>query len=209
MVYDGAVSRTKRFLWVGNSACLDFVNTQVVRNGALVDLLGGFDDLVTWLVEAGIVKSRQAKEILDAFQGSAEATKTFARALEFRATLRRMVERMADGKGVPMAAVEQINELLGGQVGRSEMKRVRGGFEKHFRADFREPAHLLWPLAESACDLLVYRDPSLVRKCENGACVLFFYDTSKNHSRRWCSMSACGNRMKVAAYYRRMREEAT
>lgn len=30
------------------------------------------------------------------------------------------------------------------------------------------------------------------------ACILFFYDTTKNYSRRWCSMSACGNRMKVA-----------
>jgi predicted RNA-binding Zn ribbon-like protein len=55
-------------------------------------------------------------------------------------------------------------------------------------------------------DLLCYADPSLVKKCENAACVLFFYDTTKNHSRRWCSMRVCGNRMKVAAHYQRLRK---
>jgi hypothetical protein len=55
-------------------------------------------------------------------------------------------------------------------------------------------------------DLLCYADPSLVKKCEDAACVLFFYDTTKNHSRRWCSMSVCRNRMKVAAHYQRLRK---
>ncbi len=81
---------------------------------------------------------------------------------------------------------------------------MSGGFEKRFRAEFREPAQLLWPVAESACDLLCYADLTLVKKCENPICVLFFYDTTKNHSRRWCSMSVCGNRMKVAAHYQRL-----
>jgi predicted RNA-binding Zn ribbon-like protein len=35
--------------------------------------------------------------------------------------------------------------------------------------------------------------------------VLFFYDTTKNHARHWCSMTICGNRSKVAAHYRRLR----
>jgi predicted RNA-binding Zn ribbon-like protein len=35
---------------------------------------------------------------------------------------------------------------------------------------------------------------------------LQFYDASKNHSRRWCSMNACGNRMKAALHYRRSRK---
>ena len=54
--------------------------------------------------------------------------------------------------------------------------------------------------------VLCYADLALVKKCENPVCVLFFYDTSKNHSRRWCSMSVCGNRMKVAAHYQRLRK---
>jgi len=36
------------------------------------------------------------------------------------------------------------------------------------------------PVAESAMDLLCDGDPTLVRKCENPACVLYFYDATKN-----------------------------
>jgi predicted RNA-binding Zn ribbon-like protein len=32
---------------------------------------------------------------------------------------------------------------------------------------------------------------------------LYFYDTTKNHTRRWCSMTGCGNRAKAAAFYER------
>ena len=51
-------------------------------------------------------------------------------------------------------------------------------------------------------------DLSLVKACQNPQCVLFFYDTTKNHARRWCSMAACGNRAKVAAHYQRARRPA-
>lgn len=63
-------------------------------------------------------------------------------------------------------------------------------------------------LAEAAARLLTEKDLTLVRRCENPACVLHFYDTSRNHRRRWCSMDICGNRMKVAAHYRRQTGEA-
>jgi predicted RNA-binding Zn ribbon-like protein len=63
---------------------------------------------------------------------------------------------------------------------------------------------LIVPIAEAAADLLCHGDLSLVKKCGNPRCILFFYDTTKNHARRWCSMAGCGNRMKAAAHYRRL-----
>ena len=129
----------------------------------------------------------------------------FEQALAFRANLHQMIERIVGQKAMPQAVIGEINELLRHGVGYAEIKRTKGGSEKYFKADFQKPIDLLWPVAESACDLLCYGDLSLVKKCENAACVLFFYDTTKNHSRRWCSMSACGDRMKVAAHYRRLR----
>jgi predicted RNA-binding Zn ribbon-like protein len=32
---------------------------------------------------------------------------------------------------------------------------------------------------------------------------MFFLDTSRNRTRTWCDMAACGNRAKAAAYYQR------
>jgi predicted RNA-binding Zn ribbon-like protein len=42
-----------------------------------------------------------------------------------------------------------------------------------------------------------------VRECEG--CPVHFLDVSKKGSRRWCSMSLCGNKVKVAAYQQRRR----
>lgn len=198
-----------KFYFIGNYPCLDFINTEAAAEGRPVNLLTGFDDLISWLVETKGLEARQAEEIVAAWGGKPEAEKALARALEFRAVLRHMAERLVKGKAVPTAAIASINDLLNKQVSYAELRRTRGGFKKHIHAHFTEPGHLLLPIAESACDLLCYGDFSRIKKCENGACVLFFYDTTKNHSRRWCSMSACGNRMKVAAYYRRLRGAST
>lgn len=195
----------KEFILIGNHLCLDLVNTQIVQGGRPVDLLESFDDLVAWLMQTRVIDTNQASEIVSNWSNDRKAEKTFERAREFREILRRTVERIVEGQAVPQAAVAQINELLQHHVGHGELRRVNGGFEKHFRVDFGEPIHLLWPVAESACDLLAYGNPSFIKKCENAACVLFFYDLTKNHSRRWCRMSACGNRMKAAAHYRRLR----
>jgi predicted RNA-binding Zn ribbon-like protein len=201
-------SLDKKFFLIGNHLCLDFINTQVVQNGRSVDLLNDFSDFMSWLVQAKVLDAARAKDRMGTWGGTREVERTFARAQDFRGIVRHMVERIVANKPVPQAAIVQINELLRNQAGHGELARARGGFEKRFQLDFKEPIHLLVPVAESACDLLAYGDLSLIRKCENPACVLFFYDTTKNHGRRWCSMSACGNRMKVAAHYRRLRTSA-
>ncbi|WP_329432103.1 ABATE domain-containing protein [Streptomyces sp. NBC_01280] len=61
-------------------------------------------------------------------------------------------------------------------------------------------------LAESAADLLT--DPGIgkVRQCEAEDCVLLFL--SAHPRRRWCSAARCGNRARVARYYRRHKPNA-
>ena len=41
------------------------------------------------------------------------------------------------------------------------------------------------------------------RLCADPTCTTVFYDRSKNHSARWCSMQTCGNRNKVRAFRER------
>jgi predicted RNA-binding Zn ribbon-like protein len=199
----------KNFYFIGNYLCLDFINTQIVEGGQPVDLLGSFDDLVSWLVQAQVLDETKAEEIIRDWGDKPETESVFEHVLDFRANLRQTMERIVMGKPVSQSVIIQINELLHHKVGYAEIKRTNRGFAKHLQFDFKEPIDLLWPVADSACDILCYADLSLIKKCENKACVLFFYDTTKNHSRRWCSMSACGNRMKVAAHYRRLRRPNT
>jgi predicted RNA-binding Zn ribbon-like protein len=44
-----------------------------------------------------------------------------------------------------------------------------------------------------------------LKLCASETCRAVFYDRSKNHSGRWCSMSTCGNRAKVRAWRERRR----
>ena len=80
-------------------------------------------------------------------------------------------------------------------------------YSRKSRMLFRKPLDLLSPIAASAVDFLTTHDLKLVKKCENPACVLRFYDNSKNGTRRWCSPKTCGNRMKVAAYLERQKQQ--
>ena len=42
-----------------------------------------------------------------------------------------------------------------------------------------------------------------IRECASADCTWLFVDESRNHSRRWCEMRACGNRMKARRHYQR------
>lgn len=184
---------------------MDFINTQIIQGGQFVELLENFTDLVEWLVAIRVLDVVQAEEAIRRWSNTSEGRHVFERALAFRAVLREMVKQIVAGKPVSPMMVEEINQLLRYRIHYSELILEKEGFRTHLSAEFDEAIHLLTPIAEAASDLLCHADFSLIRKCENPDCILYFYDTSKNHVRRWCRMSLCGNRMKVAAYYRRHR----
>jgi predicted RNA-binding Zn ribbon-like protein len=198
----------EEFLFVGNYAWLDFVNTEVMGGGERVDLLRDFSDLVRWLRTAGFLTDEQEARALARWNDRPAGERALAAAREFRAVLRRLAERLAAGGRVQQAAIEAINAFLHHRVGYSRISVSGDAIERTALWEFDEPAHLLAPVADSAADLLVSGDRSFVRKCKNPACILFFCDTTKNHARSWCRMSACGNRTKVAAHYRRRRDSA-
>ncbi len=182
------------FFFIGQRLCLDFVNTEAVVDGQRGDLLTGFPDLLAWLTQAKVLEPAQAKKVLNR-RGEA----VFRRALDLRARLREMAA------GRPSSALDAINVLLRQSYGYEQVARTRTGFRRQFHLRVDDPLHLLVPIAEDASDLLCDGDLSLVKKCKNPACILYFYDTTKSHTRRWCSMASCGNRAKVTAHYRRHR----
>ncbi|MGH1561015.1 CGNR zinc finger domain-containing protein [Caulobacter segnis] len=59
---------------------------------------------------------------------------------------------------------------------------------------------LLASVAREAVLLLGGPDSAHIRRCQGPTCAILFLDTSRKGDRRWCSMSACGNRAKVAAF---------
>lgn len=195
--------RAARFALIGNHRCLDFVNTEGMDRGQRVDVLAEFSDLVAWLSVAGFLSLAEADESIRRWSGTPAGEHALDEARALRAGLRQMLERMTRGRPIAASILARINALLAWPIGHGELVRTRKGFVRRPRIGVRAPVDLLAPVAEAAADLLCHADLSLVRKCENPLCLRYFYDLSKNHARRWCSMSVCGNRAKIAAYRQR------
>ncbi len=134
-------------------------------------------------------------------------------------------EKEPDGEGEAMGAREHampltmakavtaINTILRADVRYDQLSlahppahgAVGARFERHARRTDFAPLRLLAPLADSASEMLCEGDASRVHRCGNPKCVLYFYDTTRNRRRRFCTPEGCGNRVKAAARYRRSR----
>lgn len=114
-----------------------------------------------------------------------------------------MVEGLEKGEKVKPQTLDAINEILRVQSGYTEIAPTNEGSAKRFRADFKELSEIFLPVAEAAVNLLCYGELAYLKKCGNSECILHFYDTSKSHRRRWCSMAGYGNRAKQAKFYSR------
>lgn len=204
----GRVQLRQPFLFVGNHPCLDFINTLMIVQGTPTDLLGGFEDLVAWLVQANMMDKVRAVVVMTQWNHK-DQEQLFEQGVVFRKTLREIVARIVARKSIPDSAVASINQILSQCPGYPQLVYKKGGYVRQFQSQATQKGGLLAPLAEAASDLLCSGKLSLVKKCGNPACILYFYDTTKNHTRNWCSMQLCGNRIKVAAHYQRKRNIPT
>ena len=196
----------QKFEFVGHYSCLDFVNTEFTKvDGHHVDGLGGIEDLIEWLCESQLISRSQARRVLRSCGRGDGAVRVYRNAIALRRALREMAAKLAVRAEIPRESLEAINKTMEKRPGCRLLARSSGTFEEMTRLDLDEPEQLLVPVAQSASDLLCHGDLALVKRCANPACGAFFYDTSKNHTRRWCSTTGCGNRMRVAAHYRRSR----
>lgn len=195
-----------KFFFIGNSLCLDFINTLVVENEQIVDRLAEFDDVADWLYQAGVISADDKNTLIRKWRGNPAGESALEKAQQFRVVLRGLVEGLAAGKPIEAGAIGDINRVLHHRSGFAHLDYDEGKLKLKTCYLFDEPVHLLVPIAGSAARLLSQKDPSLIKKCSNEKCILYFYDTSKNHKRRWCSMKICGNRKKAAVHYKRKKQ---
>jgi predicted RNA-binding Zn ribbon-like protein len=198
------MAQKQNFSFLADHLSLDFVGTEFRRSGEYQDRLETFDNLRDWLKQAGVLASPEAIALAKRCAGKA-SERVLGAARELRKSIRTAAESIIDGKPVPAGPIRTINGLLVKRDGHFQIERRSAQLERRFIAEMVDPLALLAPLAESAADLLCTGDPALIRKCADESCDLLFYDSTKNHRRRWCSMSACGNRAKVAAHRARQR----
>lgn len=190
------------FRFVGEHLALDFVNTAMVEDAHASDAIPEYRPAVAWFEAAGVLAPRDARALL-AFDGTREARRAHDELHAFRDALRAMLEAQRETGTVPERSLREINARLDACACAREVVREDGEFVLRVRYRFERPADLLMPLANAAAELLTTIDRSRIKRCSGSCCDMFFLDTSRNRTRTWCEMAACGNRAKAAAYYQR------
>ena len=182
------------FFWVGNHPALDLVNTEAVNaRGDRLELVTDVADLIDWATAAELIDADLAEPCRAASDWRGRIVLDWFRRL--RGALRCVLESADD------ASADALDEAVAAVP-------VRLGYRPGHRFD-APPLCATAPLdrlrlAIATAALEATRlDRSRIRRCGNERCVLLYFDTTKNRSRRWCDMAVCGNRAKASAHYRR------
>jgi predicted RNA-binding Zn ribbon-like protein len=189
---------------VGGRLCLDFANTTSMREtGRPRERLHRYDDLVRWSVRAGVLNDAEAAGLTaGAAADPAEAERVLARAIELRESIFALAEAAVRGDPPPREPLDRLNGVLAEGMARRRLLPGDGGLRWAW-ADDASLDRLLWPIAQSAGEVLSSSEVDRVRQCGDDSCDWFFFDASRNGTRRWCVMSDCGNRAKARRHYHR------
>lgn len=191
--------------------CIDFANTVDWRNGkngkVPKDSLTSYADLAKWCREKGLIRTKDLASA-GASGEMALGADTLKRAVELRETIYRLFSAVAHGKEPHPRDVETLNEFLASRAVGPRLARGSEGFRWEWNEGRAAADRMLWPIAKSAADLLTSDRVKDVGECANEeeGCGWLFLDCTKNHTRRWCSASGCGNRDKVRRFYQKHKE---
>jgi predicted RNA-binding Zn ribbon-like protein len=176
---------------LGDHLALDLLNTEARVQGREFDFWTTNQDVLRWLAQSGITPTGKQAAPAD----------LLPRARELRAVVRDLVTARKQGGRLD---IDALNPFLHPHLTSPQLQRDGDGhlvLTRVARGD--TTASLLGPVAEAAALLLAEGDFTLVRQCEHEDCVLWFYDRTKSHKRRWCSMAQCGNRHKATQFRKR------
>lgn len=114
-----------------------------------------------------------------------------------RTLLRGMVEELVAGRRLDPQALDRLNEVMGASPLVNRIERTQDGYSLRQVSVRGGWDGVLAAIVLSFADTLAHHDPSRLRICDNPDCGWFFYDESKNRTRRWCESGTCGNLVKV------------
>ncbi|GAC1503840.1 MAG: ABATE domain-containing protein [Ktedonobacteraceae bacterium] len=198
-----------RFLFVGEVLALDLVNTEEVVRGKRHDRLETEQDARDWwqdvrayYPEIDAVHAQHTHPLLDLAQSG--DTDLLAALKVLRSALRHISAALVAGDVPTDVDLRVLNDVL--QAGyrmleTTEAGNLRAVYYSHDRAH----GHILLPIALSALHLIQESERHRLHKCGNERCILYFYDTTKSATRRWCSLG-CMDRARSMQRYRRAKE---
>jgi predicted RNA-binding Zn ribbon-like protein len=184
------------FELIAGHPALDLVNTLDWRFGGRgpQDLLASYDDLLRFTRESKVLDLRPRA-------GKGACARALRRAIELREALAEVFYARLDRRPAPVGAHATLERYF------QAARRAQGidwsdspRLQWKWRGASQSAELPVWALALSASELMTSDAVDRVLACVNPECRWLFLDTSKNHSRRWCDMKICGNRMKARRF---------
>jgi predicted RNA-binding Zn ribbon-like protein len=185
---------------VAGHPALDLVNTLDwrFRNAGPQELVKDYSDLLLFGEQSKLLTGPQVRELRRSANGAA-AARTRASCLELREAVAEVLYAELDGRGPAAASLKVLERHFKDAQSHLTLSRV----ESHWAWQWPRIGNAelpLWMLSLSASELMTGEDIQRVRACGDPDCRWLFLDTSKNHTRRWCDMKLCGNRMKARRF---------
>ncbi|MFQ5645264.1 MAG: CGNR zinc finger domain-containing protein [Thiogranum sp.] len=188
--------------------CLDFANTADWHaSDHPEEGLNSYSDLVSWAQQVGVLADHQARQLLQAAAGRpVEAAAVLERAIALREAIYRIFSAVASGQPPQTADVVILNVGLSEALVQLRVTQTANSFAWEWADDENAFDRMLWPVVRSAAELLTSKELNRAGQCaDDRGCGVLFFDTSRNRSRRWCTMKDCGNRAKAQRHYKRKR----
>ena len=190
----------------GGSPCLHFINT--VHNWVdevVPDYLLSPIDLVVWAKKAGILRGTLITSLESWTESNPKrAEQGLKRAKALREVMHRIFYAISQQKNVNPADLQSFNKYLSDLLPAIRLRFLHGTFVEEWSNSGKGFDRILAPVVKDAYDLLLSDKLARVKNCPS--CGWIFLDTSRNSSRRWCSMKSCGSNAKALEWYYRQKE---
>jgi len=195
----------KPFELIAGHVALDLVNTFDNRFSPTgpQELLASYEDLLRFAAQSELLSDRQVKKLKRADTSQTQRMQVLDRVRELRETLAAVAYAQLEGKEPSPAdlAILEANFKEAGSHRQLAADRLQINWS--WRGLGSQVSAPLWLLAQAAADLMLSGQATHLRSCSSDTCRWLFLDTSKNHTRRWCNMKVCGNRMKAKRFQAR------
>ncbi len=191
--------------------CLAFADTLYWRGTVRpTEELRGVDEVLDWLGSNGGVDPASIAEARARCRSDpAAASSLLAATVRIRESIYGVFAAAVSGREPPEADWQVFAAALHAAPPRASLCRREGHYLWALDDARASVEILLAGVLWSAADLLASPRLDRVRLCANERCGWVFLDDSKSANRRWCSMSACGNRAKAHRHYQRSRADQT
>ena len=176
------------------------MNTQFSPYGEIVENLENYSDIVNWFSEVGLIQKDEKTNFYD-------EKNYYKEIINYRTLLRNSFKDYLQSNLLLDNLLEITNNILLESKVHPQIIYKNDSYVLEFVPASTMYNVLLTKIAIEVIKLLNSSEFKYLKKCDNHKCSLYFIDTSKNHSRRWCSMEICGNRSKVSNFTKRKKDQ--